>query len=198
MKDWSVDATVAKYEKMFLQYGDTAEGAFWKDENSRQIRYDQLTKIVKKESFSTLDFGCGSGSLIHRLKPLGLQSYVGVENVDRIRATATDKFPEYTFEKDLDGCKGQWDYAFVSGTFNYCPVSVDDVDWELWVKKTIQELRKRVTYGLAMNFMSTQTDWKDTELWYPRSYEQVLEWVSPMKTTILDQYGLYEWTLLAE
>lgn len=194
--EWNAEVK-RRYREGFAKYGDTAEGALWRDEASRQLRYDQLLKVVKKTPFSVLDFGCGSGSLIPRLELIGMKHYTGVENCDEIRKIAQNKFPDYMFVKSLDQCLEEYDYVFVSGTFNY-RAGISSKIWENWVRDTIQQLQKKMRRGMSMNFMICDPDWKDKELWYPKSFDHVMGWFVFMKMTIVKQYGLHEWTLLAE
>jgi SAM-dependent methyltransferase len=74
---------VAKYytEKL-AAYGDTPAGVDWNDEESQNLRFEQLCKIIdpKTPSFSLNDLGCGYGAQLDYLRDkYGTCSYLGVD-----------------------------------------------------------------------------------------------------------------------
>ena len=58
----------AYYTDKLKQFGTTAKGVDWRDETSQDIRFEQFSKIINKENFSVLDYGCGYGALYRFLK----------------------------------------------------------------------------------------------------------------------------------
>lgn len=191
------------YAKQFAIEGDTPQGLFSKSQEATNLRFNQLLRILQKgprpASMSVLDYGCGTGDLILRLKNHGLGRYLGVELVGSIRSAAKAKYPECFFLETLPEMDEHYDFSFVSGTFNFRTPAIPEVEWREFVRAEIARLWKATRYGMALNFMIPNPDWKDENLWYPTSqYEPIalVPTVDIKELEVVEGYGLYEFTLL--
>ena len=185
-----------EYAARFAKFGDCAEGHGWGNELSEVHRRTALLTVFGgvKRPFTALDFGCGSGDFSLDLVRCGMTEYVGVEVVPAIRNWAQQRFPQHQFVEKVP--EGMWDYVFVSGTFNL-KASVLEVGWETWVREQVRLLRSCARKALAMNFLTYRPDWREPDLWYPDSPDQIVEWAQPAGYHVIENYGLRgEWTLL--
>jgi cyclopropane fatty-acyl-phospholipid synthase-like methyltransferase len=120
------------YSAKLLEHGETAQGVDWKSEESQQLRFGQLLRLIGAErSFSILDFGCGWGALFERLlrdghEPRYFGFDVSVAMVERARARfAADSRASFTAAAaEL----GPVDYVLASGIFNV-QLQVPGDDW---------------------------------------------------------------------
>ena len=56
------------YSTKLAEHGDTARGVDWNGEESQALRFDQLARIIQRDSgFSLNDLGCGYGALFDYL-----------------------------------------------------------------------------------------------------------------------------------
>jgi len=185
------------YKRQFLAFGDCAQGFFWARPKDAEIRSRLLVEIIRKDESFCVDFGCGSGDLIPFLEEKGMVGYVGVDICDVSREVAALKYPHIAFLKEVPDMK--FDYGFVSGTYNYKDYLKTE-EWERWVESSIKQLWSQVDRGLAMNFLTYKPDWIVNTLWYPKSPQQIVDWVPGVKKLqVIENYGLKaEWTLFLE
>lgn len=110
-----------------------AKREYWRQRN--QYYYDEQTRYFRflvPEGSSVLDLGCGTGDLLHALKP---KRGVGVDFSQEMVQMASQKHPELEFRvADMEGLEG-W-----GETFDFIIMS-DVVGHLLDVQKTFQKLR---------------------------------------------------------
>lgn len=91
----------------------------------------RYTRFIIPEGAKVLDLGCGTGELLHRLKP---GHGVGVDLSEAMIQTARARHPEYTFHlgdaetlDEITALAGPFDYILLSDTIGY----LDDIDLAL-------------------------------------------------------------------
>lgn len=167
----------------------------------QETRFRSLTRHISTEENGTiLDFGCGLAHLKDYLDEHKFGAgYHGVDVVPEFIERCRTKFPLATFELlNEDGYSGPIvDHAVVSGTFNL----IEGNRRSHWnsVKNAILQLSSKATKSIALNFMSDQVDFVQSNAFH----------VSPMVITdfvrssisrrfVLDQsYMPYEFTIIA-
>lgn len=157
----SFHRVVEQYREAFRRHGDSPAAVLW-PKGRQDLRFAALTRCVRGESFSVLDFGCGLAHLLPWLRQRyrGVR-YTGVDLLPEFIAACRAKFPEAQFET-LDSAPdiaGAFDYVLVSGAFNilYDP---DAAVHQQLVFESLRSLFARANRALAVNFMSDHVDYR--------------------------------------
>jgi len=111
------------YSESLKQHGPYSAKAFhWLSVRDQLVRFDALSRVGDISGYSILDVGCGAGDmydfLFGQFKDF---SYLGVDIVPEMTATAREKYPVARFmTADIFSIAEQSDYVFASGalTFN--------------------------------------------------------------------------------
>ncbi len=192
----------AYYTDKLKQFGTTAKGVDWRDETSQQTRFEQLSKMITKENFSVLDYGCGYGALYDFLKNISVHfEYTGFDiSVDMI-AAAKKIYSSYNncfftvAEKELPVC----DFVIASGIFNV-RLDIMDAEWEKHIITTVKKINNLATKGFAFNMLPSYADeyLKKSNLYYanPVWVKKALADITTGEIEILDNYSLFEFTVL--
>ena len=192
----------AHFDKCIQEYGATPRGVDWNSDESQQIRFDQLLRLIREDSHSILDYGCSYGALADYLDLKGFSlDYYGFDilqsAIDLARKLHAD-YPGRTFFSDkaqLPVC----DYVVSSGIFNY-RADVSDSEWTDYILSTLHEFDKLSTKGFGSNFL---TIYSDADKMRPHLY-----YADPLflfdyckrnfsrDVAILHDYELYDFTIL--
>ena len=160
------------YEKLFSIHKDSFKTA---QQISRFTQEKRMLILVDRINFDNnskvLDFGCGTGHLYNLLKKTKKfkGSYTGIDIAKNIVEFNQKKF---LLNKKVSFIHGDilekkfskltnFDYTFVSGTFN----NKIENNW-LWMKKTLKKLFMLTKKALIFNNLSTYVDYKDKNLFY--------------------------------
>ena len=160
------------YEKLFSIYKDSFKTA---QQSSRFTQEKRMLILVDRINFGNnskvLDFGCGTGHLYNFLKKTKKfnGSYTGIDIAKNIVEFNQKKF---FLNKKVSFLHGDilekkffkltnFDYTFVSGTFN----NKIENNW-LWMKKTLKKLFMITKKALIFNNLSTYVDYKEKHLFY--------------------------------
>jgi SAM-dependent methyltransferase len=191
------------YRGRFEEYGPTARGVDWNGEDSQEIRFVQLLRVVEGHSgpFSLLDYGCGYGALAAFL--LRTESdfvYRGYDvcapMIDHARRHCDDPRCRFTDEEeDLEPS----DYAVASGVFNV-KLGQNVAAWTGYVVETISRLADLGRLGFAFNVLTSYSDpdrMRD-HLFYadPCFFFDLCKREHSRNVALLHDYGLWEFTIL--
>jgi SAM-dependent methyltransferase len=199
-----IETRVASYySAKLLAHGETAQGVDWKSEESQQLRFEQLLRLLGAErSFSILDFGCGWGALFERLLRDGhAPRYFGFDvsaaMVERARSRLGAD-PRAAFTADAAEL-GPVDYVLASGIFNVKLQVLED-DWRAYVVQVLDQMNRLATRGFAFNALSLYSDpeKRRPDLHYadPRAlFDHCKRHYSP-RVALLHDYPLWEFTIL--
>jgi SAM-dependent methyltransferase len=194
--------TVNQYYTQKLDtYGVSPKGVDWKDEQSQQIRLQQLLRIIRKESFSINDLGCGYGALLDVLSGTKENlNYIGYDLSAKMIEEAKLKYPDSDFRCiDQSTEMVLADYTIASGIFNV-KLEFNNEEWLKYVLQTIETMVSKSKAGCAFNIL---TKYSDRE--YMRDY---LYYADPCyifnfckehfsrNVALLHDYDLYEFTIL--
>ena len=209
MNDRPDDALLAHYDSRLQQYGDTARGADWPDEDGRRTRFDVMLDVIEHRSREPLvlcDLGCGTGELLAHIRQRGLHNirYVGADRSALALEIARRKFPDAEFiQIDVNDANAPvarlaCDYLVANGLFT---VKANLRDEEMWafLTSTLRAVWPQVRRGMAFNVMSKAVEWERDDLFHI-SADALLETLHDLAGRHLRlraDYGLYEYTAYA-
>jgi SAM-dependent methyltransferase len=185
------------YSSRFAEHGPTARGVDWNGEESQELRFDQLLRIVQGEGpFSLNDWGCGYGALAARLDLR--VAYTGFDLSEAMLEHARAAHPGRRFVVDESELPVA-DYTVASGIFNV-KLDVGDDEWRDYVLAMIARLDSVSGVGFAFNMLTSYSDADRMrpDLYYgdPRFFFDHCKRSYAKDVALLHDYGLYEFTLL--
>ena len=188
------------YDEKLRTHGATARGVDWKSQESQELRFAQLLKLIDHDRpFTINDFGCGYGALIDYLEARGLQfQYVGFDISSEMIARAGELHPGSSFVTGKDDLP-EADYTLASGIFNV-RLSTGEAEWKHYMLDVLDTMNSLSKRGFAFNAL---TKYSDAEFMRPDLYyADPLFFFDHCKTnyskfvTLLHDYPLYEFTIL--
>lgn len=188
------------------RHGPTAAGVDWPCEPTQRLRFVQLLRLSNwREPCSLDDWGCGYGALLRFLRerhPESSVDYLGIDLSGAMIGSATKLWRRERHARFRVGeCSPRVaDYAVASGVFN---VRIDEPLplWEDFVATTLRQMAARTRIGFAANFLAPLPEGLDgkRELYRPppAKWVEFCERELGARVTLLDRYGMREFTLLA-
>jgi len=184
--------------------GPTARGVDWNGKDSQFLRFQQLCKIIDRDtpSFSINDFGCGYGALIEFLCiQFSNWEYVGIDvSADMVQA-ACDKYSHLANVNfaQSDVLSSEADYTIASGIFNI-RVGTSEYAWWSYLTDALDMLNTASSRGFSFNCLTKYSDAEKmrADLYYAdpcRLFDWCKLHYSP-QVALLHDYGLYEFTIL--
>lgn len=196
----------AYYEEKLNKHGLTSKGVDWNSNDSQEIRFNQLLKIIDFDSkyFSLLDYGCGFGSLLPYLrKKIGKNfNYIGYDiaeqMLDKARETHKDD-KEAIWLNSLKKNEAYVDYVIASGMFNV-KLKQQDKLWKDYILDTLNKFNTLSKKGFAFNLLTSYSDKEHMKdyLYYadPAFFFDYCKENFSRNVALLHDYELYEFTLL--
>lgn len=192
------------YSEKLAVHGETPRGVDWNGEESQNVRFEQLCKIIASEaSYSSLnDLGCGYGALFGLLsKKYPLSSYLGVDVSAKMIHAAESRYGTYpnarfitAFEPDVIS-----DYGVASGIFNV-RLKRTDAEWFDYLLAMLDILNRTSRLGFSFNCLTSYSDEdkKRDYLYYadPCRLFDLCKRRYSRQVALLHDYGLYEFTIL--
>ncbi len=196
---------VRKYfENTLKAHGATAKGMDWNSDQARELRFEQLVKIVRPgEPFSLLDYGSGYGAFADYLLASGLplERYVGYDLLESMVTAGREAHAgmnDLVFTDRFDQVS-QVDYAVACGVFNM-KLDASVGEWNHFVLRSLHEMDLRSRKGFSVNFL---TKYSDTERMRPDLYYAdpcfLFDYCKlnfSKNVALLHDYTLYDFTLL--
>jgi SAM-dependent methyltransferase len=195
------------YAGKVARHGPTPLGVDWPCLPTQELRFAQLLQLCDFSApFSLNDLGCGYGALLallgrkHRGKPV---DYLGIDVSEPMIRHARARWRRRLHAAFVvaDRCPRVADYGVASGIFN---VKLDQPlsAWEALVARTLGDLHQHSRRGFAVNFLlpAPRGSARVPQLYrapvsrWTRHCETVLD----CNVTVLADYGLQEYTLIAE
>jgi SAM-dependent methyltransferase len=191
------------YSEKLAQHGETPRGVDWNGEESQELRFEQLCKIIDGRSqFSLNDLGCGYGALHDFLAArFSGFSYAGIDVSEsmissaeqRNRATTQARFVRSSQPDDVA------DYGVASGIFNV-RLGRPDAEWRAYVEATLDILDRTSRLGFSFNCLTSYSDAEKMRdyLYYanPCALFDLCKRRYSRNVALLHDYGLYEFTIL--
>jgi SAM-dependent methyltransferase len=193
------------YQNNLQQYGSTAKGVGWKNEEAQQVRFSQLFKLVtSKEAFSINDLGCGVADFVDFLiDKKATFIYRGYDLMPEMIQLAKDKFIENK-RVLLQAVSNpnemtQSDYTIASGIFNI-RFATSDEEWLRQILDTITVMYGKSNLGFAFNVLSIYSDpeFRKSELFYadPLYLFDFCKRTFSRNVALLHDYGQYDFTII--
>lgn len=198
----NLDHVKAYFDKRIQEHGASPRGSDWNSEDSQNIRFDQLLKVIEAQSFSILDYGCGYGALADYLVARGFDAdYYGYDilesAIEAARQTHADQ-PRRTFLADkaaIPVC----DYTVASGIFNFRGERPFD-EWTEYVLGVLNEFDQLSRRGFSSNFLTkySDADKMRPDLYYadPLFLFDYCKRTFSRNVALLHDYSLYDFTIL--
>lgn len=193
------------YTKRIIEYGATAKGVDWNNEDDQQLRFKELMKIADGEDkYSLNDLGCGYGALLTHLEfDQRLVKYHGID-VSQSMIDKAKSIHQPCKKADFivsDHLVTKTDFAVASGIFNV-KLSNSDASWKSYILQTLDILNEYSDRGFAFNALTSYADEerKEARLFYANPCElfDLCKRRYARNVSLVHDYGLYEFTMLVK
>lgn len=192
------------YDRRIKEHGDSHLAVGWKSAAQQRFRFDVLLRGAPAHLGRVLDLGCGSGDLLGYLKErhLDFDSYLGVDLSPMMVKVSSEKYADEnaTFlVGDISNLNidEKFDTVFMSGALNIKTTQLRVQRLEALFKS----ISKVSTQGarFAMNFLSTEVDYEEeVNQHYERAETSDIARRFSSSVEVLENYGLYEFTVIGE
>jgi len=196
-----LDAVGRYYTERVREFGTTARGVDWNSEESQELRFIQLARLLPPEPFSVVDYGCGYGALVDFLERQGTDfGYQGFDISEEMvkRAAQAHSGGRRRFTTSYQELEPA-DYAVASGVFNV-KLDTSAEGWADYVLHTIESLDGLGRTGFAFNMLTSYSDPERmrADLYYadPCAMFDHCKRSFSRQVALLHDYGLYEFTIL--
>ena len=189
------------YTARVREFGATARGVDWNSEESQELRFGQLARLLPPMPFSVVDYGCGYGALVDFLERQGPDfDYQGFDISEEMVTQAAHAHSagrrRFTMSySDLEPA----DYVVASGVFNV-KLDTSDDEWAGYVLRTVETLDGLGRDGFAFNMLTSYSDPERmrADLYYadPCAMFDHCKRSFSRQVALLHDYGLYEFTIL--
>lgn len=203
-KTTDILAEVADYYSAKLaEHGETPRGVDWNGEESQELRFEQLTKIILQPAkFSLNDLGCGYGALFDYLSSRcqGF-AYYGCDISRDMICAAQDRHASSSNAYFAIAAEPQEmaDYGIASGIFNV-RLAKSDAEWRSYLEATLDILNRTSRRGFSFNCLTSYSDSDKMRdyLYYadPCALFDLCKRRYSRHVALLHDYGLYEFTIL--
>ncbi|MDD6168813.1 MAG: class I SAM-dependent methyltransferase [Lachnospiraceae bacterium] len=206
MNDEVIKKEAEYYRGRLEKYGATSRGVDWNSEEAQRVRYDQLSKILSKETskkdFSICDYGCGYGYYSQYLKENGYQcTYTGIDVLREMIDMASKTYGNMKNTTFIQGSEilGQYDYIVESGVFNIRR-DMNNSEWTQYVTGVLEQFNRHSKKGFAFNCLTKYSDadhMKDY-LYYadPLFFFDYCKIHFSRNVALLHDYEIYDFTIL--
>lgn len=186
------------YTSKLTIHGATPKGVDWNSEESQNLRFKQLLKLVTEEqNYSILDYGCGYGALCSFIDKDS--TYTGFDISSKMLEIAMKRNPNHQWLSKKPN--HTFDYVVASGLFNV-KLNHNDFEWREYIITTIQEFNNLCSKGFAFNLLSSYSD--------KEKHREDLHYANPLElfdycktnfskyVSLIHDYPLYEFTILVK
>jgi SAM-dependent methyltransferase len=152
---------LAFYTNILASNGPTPLGVGWNSIEAQQLRFEQVCRVLEPGGKrSIIDYGCGYGALLPRLRSLGGDfDYWGYDMCGAMIAVAKEQFgrePRTHFTTEREELP-RADYCLASGIFSF-KLDADETAWRDYMLATIDDMASLATRGIAFNALTTYSD----------------------------------------
>jgi SAM-dependent methyltransferase len=196
----------ALYTSNLAEHGTSSASVGWPDPEAQRLRFEKLAHVLTIDDdgcpVTVNDWGCGYGAMFafldERLGPR-LTRYHGFDISADMLAAAREHVRDPRVELiEARDITREADYTFVSGTFNV-RFAASDHAWGEYVRATLRQIAARSRRGFAFNLLTSYVDWRQDGLFYadPAEFFGFCRGELCRRVTLLHDYPLYEWTIVA-
>jgi len=190
------------YSDKITTHGNVPAGVDWNGEESQNLRFQQLSKIINKDGFSLNDIGCGYGAYFDFLNSAYKElSYFGYDISEEMvkaasKAHKTHNKAHFFYTGEPSAAQ---DYSVASGIFNVqleCP----EDEWQQYILDTLHMMDKHSSKGFSFNCLTKYSDAdKMRDYLYYADPCELFDYCKinfSKDVALLHDYGLYEFTIL--
>jgi SAM-dependent methyltransferase len=190
---------VAHYESQLREYGPTARGMDWKDDESQRLRFRMLCELCDLGGLSVHEVGAGAGHLLDYLVSKGTPAdYSGSDLSAEMVAVARELHPGASFHQRgaLEAAGSEYDVLLCSGLF-HVKLDGDDAEWRAFVEEAIRRMYESCRVGIAFNMMSDAVDYRRETLFHSSPAEMLSFCTRELSrfVKLRHDYPLYEYTV---
>ena len=197
---------VEHYESCLEKHGDNHFGCNWPNLEDLHIRFSIMLDILnfsprKKNKYSLLDFGCGTGLMLEYLhdNKINLFKYSGCDLSKKFISVCETKYPKKKFIH-LDIIKerdklNKFDFIVMNGVLTEKHILSFDDMWK-YAQLLIKLVFEKAKIGLAFNVMSKHVQWERNDLFH-LPFDMLANFLDRDVTRnyiFRSDYGLYEYT----
>lgn len=191
------------FNSCIQEHGMTSKGVGWNGQESHDLRFEQLVKIINKETdFSILDYGCGYGALIEYMKRYYENfNYSGYDISEEMIKTAKSKFHDYSnaLFTSNENMLLPVDYTIINGVFNV-KLDSSNKDWQEFIIENLKKVNELSIKGFSFNMLTKYSDIERMEdyLYYgdPCFFFDLCKKSFSKNVALLHDYKLYDFTIL--
>lgn len=196
-------AVAEYYSSRLAEHGQTAKGVDWNGEESQNLRFAQLTKIIDRTGrVSVNDLGCGYGGYFEYLRETGHDiDYNGFDLSKDMVSAARSRFAgvDSAHFLNADAPDSVADFGVASGIFNV-KLDCGNEQWGAMILRTLDVMHATSRHGFAFNCLTSYSD--------ADKMRDYLYYANPMdlfdhckrhysrNVALLHDYDLYEFTIL--
>ncbi len=193
------------YSGLVVQHGVDPKAGGYRDEVSRNLRYDKLAQILAAdgapERFTVNELGCGYGAFYEYLEsafPGRVAHYTGYDVSDEMlnRGRNHLKLRPATMLKQSTVTE-EADYTFISGIFNV-RLSASNDEWLDYIHETLRQSYRMSKRGMAFYILTSYVDRTNERFFYANPSELLSFCQSQLSRHVLlaHDYPLYEFTTI--
>ncbi len=199
-----LDEVATYYAEKLAEHGDTPRGVDWNGQESQNVRFEQLCKIIypKTSHFSLNDLGCGYGALLDYLRDKhSTCAYLGVDVSHEMIKVAEQRHAGADRARFITSAEPDEvaEYGLASGIFNV-RLGRSDAEWFDYLQATLDVLDRTSSLGFGFNCLTlySDEDKKRDNLYYadPCRLFDLCKCRYSRQVALLHDYGLYEFTIL--
>lgn len=190
------------YSGKIREHGISAKGVDWNSEDSQNLRFLQLMKVIADgKDFSLLDYGCGYGAIIELLEKQGNSfKYTGFDISSEMLERGKQMFGESKDRVWINNLADEkFDYTVASGIFNV-RLEHNDESWLEYIHKTLSDMDARSEKGFSFNMLTKYSDkeYMRDYLYYadPAYFLDYCKKNFSKYVAVLHDYPLYEFTVI--
>ncbi len=191
------------YTNKINEHGATPEGVDWNGEESQDIRFEQLSKVIKNEKFSISDIGCGYGKYCEYLKS-NYKSFIykgydlSFEMIKNAKNIYSNQNIEFLHIDNLDQITTS-DYSIASGIFNV-KMEHNEAEWLSYILHTLENINKKSEKGFSFNMLTkySEKEYMRDDLYYadPLFFFDYCKRNFSRNVSLNHDYNLYEFTII--
>ena len=191
------------YSDKIIEHGATPNGVDWNSEEGQLTRFEQLSKIIKEDSSTVNDVGCGYGKYLEYLtKHHKKNQYKGYDLSNEMIVEASKQYPNNNFFHiyNLDEITHA-EYSISSGIFNV-KMNYSNSEWLVYILDTLKQINLKTYNGFSFNMLTkySEKEYMKNNLYYadPLFFFDYCKRNFAKNISLIHDYNMYEFTILVK
>ena len=147
-------------EKFYLsslkKHGTNARGLNWVSQETQELRFDMILKILPDDARTLVDAGCGFGDFYHYLQKKGKQhiQYIGIDSLHKMCTIAQKNTQQEIILADITRDKLPFaQYYICSGAMNL----LNKFETYLFIKNCLKSSQKAFIFNILHGDKQSET-----------------------------------------